>query len=67
LARKLINDLASRIEWEYVFLIIDILHVVRDKTVLKISADFIVRELVKPLNFCNLDNAIAASPAVNTV
>jgi nucleoside-diphosphate-sugar epimerase len=49
------------------FLITDILRAIRDKTVLKTSADYIVRDYLHPFDFCNLLNAILAAPAVNAV
>ena len=49
------------------FLITDILRAIRDKTVLKTSADYIVRDFIHPLDFCNLVNAILAAPAANAV
>lgn len=49
------------------FLITDILRAVREKTVLKTSADYIVRDFIHPLDFCNLVNAILAAPAANAV
>ena len=55
------QDLSAR------FLITDILRAIRDKTVLKTSADYIVRDFIHPLDFCNLVNAILVSPAANAV
>ena len=49
------------------FLITDILRAIRDKTVLKTSADCIVRDFIHPLDFCNLVNAILLAPAANAV
>jgi nucleoside-diphosphate-sugar epimerase len=49
------------------FLITDILRAVRDKSVLKTSADFIVRDFIHPSDFCSLVNAILAAPATNAV
>jgi hypothetical protein len=46
--------------WEHVFLIIDILPAISDKTVLKISVDFIVRDHIHPLDFFKMVNAIPA-------
>lgn len=48
------------------FLITDILRVIRNKTVLKTSSDYIVRDFIHPSDFCNLVNAIIAAPAINT-
>jgi nucleoside-diphosphate-sugar epimerase len=49
------------------FLITDILRAVRDKTVLKTSADYIVRDFIHPSDFYNLVSAILAAPATNAV
>lgn len=49
------------------FLITDILRAIRDKTVLKVSADYIVRDFIHPSDFCNLVNSVLASPAANAV
>ena len=49
------------------FLITDILRAIRDKTVLKTSADYIVRDFIHPSDFCNLVNSILAAPAANAV
>lgn len=49
------------------FLITDILRAIRDKTVLKTSADYIVRDFIHPLDFWNLVTAVLASPSANTV
>jgi len=55
------QDMAAR------FLITDILRAIRDKTVLKTSADYIVRDFIHPSDFCKLVNTILAVPAVNAV
>lgn len=47
------------------FLITDILRAIRDKSVLKTSADYIVRDFIHPSDFCSLLNAILAAPAAN--
>lgn len=49
------------------FLITDILRAIRDKTVLKTSSDYIVRDFIHPSDFYNLVNAILAAPATNAV
>lgn len=49
------------------FLITDILRAIRDNTVLQTSADYIVRDFIHPLDFCNLVNAILAAPEANAV
>ncbi|MGD0960577.1 MAG: NAD(P)-dependent oxidoreductase [Methylomonas sp.] len=47
------------------FLITDILRAIREKTVLKTSPTFIVRDFVHPSDFYNLVAALLASPAAN--
>lgn len=49
------------------FLITDILRAIRDKVVLKTSADYIVRDFIHPSDFHNLVNAILTAPATNAV
>lgn len=49
------------------FLITDILRAIRDKTVLKTSSDYIVRDFLHPSDFYSLAKAILASPATNAV
>jgi nucleoside-diphosphate-sugar epimerase len=49
------------------FLITDIVRAIRDKTVLKTSADYIVRDFIHPLDFYKLVVALLASPATNAV
>jgi nucleoside-diphosphate-sugar epimerase len=55
------QDLSAR------FLITDILRAVRDKTVLRTSSDYIVRDFIHPSDFSNLINAILGAPAANAV
>ncbi len=47
------------------FLITDILRAIRDKTVLKTSPDYIVRDFVHPSDFFKLVIAILSSPTTN--
>lgn len=47
------------------FLITDILRAIRDKTVLKTSADYIVRDFLHPSDFYGLVSALLAAPAAN--
>lgn len=54
------QDIASR------FLISDILRAVRDKTVLKTSPDYIVRDFLHPSDFYQLVSSLLAAPATNT-
>ena len=49
------------------FLITDIVRAIRDGTVLKTSADYIVRDFISPDDFHQLVNAILNSPATNNV
>ena len=49
------------------FLITDIVRAIRDKTVLKTSSDYIVRDFIHPSDFYKLVVALLASPAPNTV
>lgn len=47
------------------FLITDMLRAIRDKTVLKISPDYMVRDFLHPADFYNLVCALLASPPAN--
>jgi nucleoside-diphosphate-sugar epimerase len=49
------------------FLITDILRAIRDKTVLKTSSDYIVRDYLNPTDFYSLVKAILAAPPTNAV
>ena len=49
------------------FLITDIVRSIRDKTVLKTSSDYIVRDFMHPSDFYKLVVALLASPATNAV
>jgi len=49
------------------FLITDIVRAIRGKTVLKTSADYIVRDFIHPSDFYNLVVALLASSATNAV
>jgi nucleoside-diphosphate-sugar epimerase len=49
------------------FLITDILRAILDKTVLKTSSDYIVRDFIHPSDFYSLVNAILNAPATNAV
>jgi nucleoside-diphosphate-sugar epimerase len=48
------------------FLITDILRAIRNKTVLKISPDYIVRDFLHPIDFYKLVSALLSAPATNT-
>ena len=47
------------------FLIMDILRAIRDKTVLKTSPDYIVRDFLHPSDFYSLVRALLCAPATN--
>lgn len=47
------------------FLITDMLRAIRDRTVLKTSPDYIVRDFLHPSDFYNLVHALLSSPAAN--
>ncbi len=49
------------------FLITDIVRAIRDKSVLKISADYMVRDFIGPRDFYQLVNVLLNAPAVNAV
>ena len=49
------------------FFITDIVRAIRDKSVLKISADYMVRDFVGPRDFYQLIDALLSAPAVNAV
>jgi nucleoside-diphosphate-sugar epimerase len=49
------------------FLVTDILRAIRDKTVLKTSSDYIVRDFIHPSDFYSLVNAVISAPATNAV
>lgn len=54
------QDLSAR------FLITDILRAIRDKTVLKTSSDYNVRDFLHPSDFYKLVSALISAPATNT-
>ncbi len=54
------QDIAAR------FLITDILRAIREKTVLKTSPDYIVRDFLHPSDFHGLVSALLSAPAANT-
>lgn len=49
------------------FLMTDILRAIRDKTVLKTSAEYIVRDFLHPSDFFQLVSALLSAPATNAV
>ena len=62
-----LNYVRQHPECRYIFLITDILRAIRDKTLLKTSADYIVRDFIGPDDFHQLVNAILIPPATNDV
>lgn len=64
---RVFNYFSHTQDMEARFLITDIVRAIRDKTVLKTSADYIVRDFIHPSDFGNLVNAILAAPAANAV
>lgn len=53
------QDLSAR------FLVTDIMRAIRDKTVLKISSDYVVRDYLHPADFFALVRALLSAPATN--
>jgi nucleoside-diphosphate-sugar epimerase len=49
------------------FFITDIVRAIRDKSVLKVSADYMVRDFIGPTDFYQLINVLLNVPAVNAV
>jgi len=49
------------------FLITDMLRAIRDKTILKTSSDYIVRDYIQPSDFHNLVSALLSAPPANAV
>ena len=47
------------------FLMTDVLRAIRDKTILKTSPDYIVRDFLHPSDFYKLVDALLSSPAIN--
>lgn len=64
---RVFNYFSHTQDMEARFFITDILRAIRDKTVLKTSADFILRDFIHPSDFCKLVNSILAAPATNAV
>lgn len=54
------QDLSAR------FLITDILRAIRDRTVLKTSTDYMVRDFLHPSDFYRMIDALLSAPAANT-
>ena len=64
---RVFNYFSHTQDLEASFLITDIVRAIRDQTVLKTSADFMVRDFIGPDDFYQLVNAILISPATNSV
>ena len=64
---RVFNYFSHTQDMEARFLITDIVRAIRDKTVLKTSTDYIVRDFIGPNDFYHLVNAILTSPATNDV
>ena len=62
---RIFNYFSHTQDMEARFLITDIVRAIRDKTVLKISADHMARDYIGPDDFYQLVNAILTSPAAN--
>ena len=62
---RVFNYFSHTQDMEARFLITDIARAIRDKIVLKTSADFMVRDFIGPDDFYQLVNAILISPATN--
>jgi nucleoside-diphosphate-sugar epimerase len=64
---RVFNYFSHTQDMEARFLITDIVRAIRDKTVLKASADYMVRDFIGPYDFHQLVNAILSSSATNNV
>lgn len=64
---RVFNYFSRSQEIEARYLITDILRSIRDKTVLKTSSDYIVRDFLHPSDFYRLVDALLAAAAANTV
>lgn len=62
---RVFNYFSHTQDMEARFLITDILRAIRDKTVLRTSSDYIVRDYIDPPDFFNLVTAILLAPATN--
>jgi nucleoside-diphosphate-sugar epimerase len=62
---RVFNYFSRTQDMEARFLITDILRAIRDKTVLKTSADYIVRDFLHPSDFHRLVSALLSAPAAN--
>lgn len=64
---RVFNYFSHTQDMEARFLITDIVRAIRDKTVLKTSTAYMVRDYLHPSDFCRLISAILAAPATNMV
>lgn len=64
---RVFNYFSNTQDVEARFLITDILRAIRDKTVLKTSSDYIVRDYLHPSDFYQLVSVLFSSPATNAV
>jgi nucleoside-diphosphate-sugar epimerase len=62
---RIFNYFSHTQDMEARFLITDILRAIRDKTVLKTTKDYIVRDYLHPSDFCQLVNVMLNAPATN--
>ena len=63
---RVFNYFSHTQDMEARFLITDIVRAIRDKTVLKTSSDYIVRDYLHPADFYQLVNVMLAAPETNT-
>lgn len=63
---RVFNYFSHTQDMEARFLITDIVRAIRDKTVLKTSSDYIVRDYLHPADFYQLVSVMLAAPATNT-
>ena len=63
---RVFNYFSHTQDMEARFMITDILRAIRDKTVLKISSDYIVRDFLHPSDFYGMVNALLAAPPRNS-
>lgn len=64
---RVFNYFSHTQDMEARFLITDIVRAIRDKTVLKTSAAYMVRDYLHPADFYGLVSAVLAAPATNAV
>jgi nucleoside-diphosphate-sugar epimerase len=64
---RVFNYFSHTQDMEARFLITDILRAIRDKTLLRTSTDYIVRDFIHPSDFYQLVNVMLTAPAINTM